>query len=74
KPMTFKAPKNSSKTDSVSQGTKPRAQTRHKKPLPSSKQPFVSSKEATKGGSSKAPTGSKTGHSKKRKESNSAMD
>ncbi|GJS03781.1 hypothetical protein Tco_0320289 [Tanacetum coccineum] len=32
------------------------------------------SKEATKGGSSKAPTGSKTGHSKKRKESNSAMD
>ncbi|GJX62281.1 hypothetical protein Tco_0295181 [Tanacetum coccineum] len=32
------------------------------------------SKEATKGGSSKAPTGSKTGHSKKRKESSSAMD
>ncbi|GKE38147.1 hypothetical protein Tco_1461552, partial [Tanacetum coccineum] len=34
----------------------------------------MSSKEATKGGSSKAPTGSKTGHSKKRKESSSAMD
>nr|GEX75479.1 reverse transcriptase domain-containing protein [Tanacetum cinerariifolium] len=32
------------------------------------------SKEATKGGSSKAPTGSKTGHSKRRKESSSAMD
>ncbi|GJT44248.1 hypothetical protein Tco_0952963 [Tanacetum coccineum] len=32
------------------------------------------SKEATKGGSSKAPTGFKTGHSKKRKESSSAMD
>ncbi|GKC98726.1 hypothetical protein Tco_1169001, partial [Tanacetum coccineum] len=29
---------------------------------------------ATKGGSSKAPIGSKTGHSKKRKESSSAMD
>ncbi|GJW68738.1 hypothetical protein Tco_0123162 [Tanacetum coccineum] len=32
------------------------------------------SKEETKGGSSKAPTSSKTGHSKKRKESSSAMD
>ncbi|GKC22100.1 hypothetical protein Tco_1024250 [Tanacetum coccineum] len=32
------------------------------------------SKEATKGGSFKAPTDSKTGHFKKRKESNSAMD
>ncbi|GJX36574.1 pleiotropic drug resistance protein 1-like protein, partial [Tanacetum coccineum] len=32
------------------------------------------SKEATKGGSSKAPTSSKTGHSKKRKEFRSAMD
>ncbi|GJR00371.1 hypothetical protein Tco_0523355 [Tanacetum coccineum] len=40
----------------------------------SSKQPFVSSKEAIKGGSSKAPTSSKTGHSKKRKESILAMD
>ncbi|GKB56153.1 hypothetical protein Tco_0912339 [Tanacetum coccineum] len=30
--------------------------------------------EATKGGSSKAPTSSKTGHSKKRKESSSAID
>ncbi|GKA24811.1 hypothetical protein Tco_0710844 [Tanacetum coccineum] len=40
----------------------------------SSKQPSVSSKEATKGGSSKAPTGSKTCHLKKKKESSSAMD
>ncbi|GJU03419.1 hypothetical protein Tco_1113757 [Tanacetum coccineum] len=32
------------------------------------------SKEAIKGGSSKAPTGSKTDHSKKRKEYNSVMD
>ncbi|GJX45463.1 hypothetical protein Tco_0262139 [Tanacetum coccineum] len=38
------------------------------------KQPYVSSKEATKGGSSKAPTSSKTSHSKKRKESSSTMD
>ncbi|GKA61033.1 hypothetical protein Tco_0760440 [Tanacetum coccineum] len=48
KPLVFKAPKTSSKAESVSQGTKPRAQTRHKKPLTSSKQPYVSSKEATK--------------------------
>ncbi|GJV77889.1 hypothetical protein Tco_1509473 [Tanacetum coccineum] len=46
----------------------------HKKLSTSSKQSPVSSKEATKGGSSKAPTSSKTGHSKKRKESSSAMD
>ncbi|GJV89300.1 hypothetical protein Tco_1533238 [Tanacetum coccineum] len=38
------------------------------------KQPSVSSKEATKDGSSKLPTSSKTGHSKKRKESSSAID
>ncbi|GJY74988.1 hypothetical protein Tco_0479419 [Tanacetum coccineum] len=54
--------------------TKPRAKPGHKKHSTSSKQPSVSSKEATKGGSSKATTGSKTGHSKKRKESSSAMD
>ncbi|GJU23558.1 hypothetical protein Tco_1156900 [Tanacetum coccineum] len=40
----------------------------------SSKQPSVSSKKTTKGGSSKAPTSSKTGPSKKRKESSSAID
>ncbi|GJY90892.1 hypothetical protein Tco_0506088 [Tanacetum coccineum] len=40
----------------------------------SSKQPSVSSKEATKGGSSKAPIGSKTSHLKKKKESSSAID
>nr|GEU92887.1 hypothetical protein [Tanacetum cinerariifolium] len=54
--------------------TKPGAKPEHKKHSTSSKQPFVSSKEATKGGSSKAPTGSKTSHSKKRKESSLAMD
>ncbi|GKC95714.1 hypothetical protein Tco_1161156 [Tanacetum coccineum] len=42
-----------------------------KSPKPSSN---VKSKEVTNGRSSKAPTGSKTGHSKKRKESSSAMD
>ncbi|GJY44583.1 hypothetical protein Tco_0432796 [Tanacetum coccineum] len=72
--VVFKAPKTSSKAESVSQGTKPGAKPGHKKLLTSSKQPSVSSKEATKGGSSKAPTSSKTGHSKKRKESSSAMD
>ncbi|GJT69193.1 hypothetical protein Tco_1028479, partial [Tanacetum coccineum] len=74
KPVVFKSPKTYSKAESVSQGINPGAQIGHKKPLTSSKQPFMSSKEAIKGGSSKAPVGSKTGHSKKRKESNSAMD
>ncbi|GJX98229.1 hypothetical protein Tco_0355248 [Tanacetum coccineum] len=72
--VVFKIPKTSSKAESVSQGTKPGAKPGHKKLLTSSKQPSVSSKEATKGGSSKAPTSSKTGHSKKRKESNLAKD
>ncbi|GKC93290.1 hypothetical protein Tco_1158732, partial [Tanacetum coccineum] len=58
----------------VPQGTNPEAKPRHKKHSTSSKQPFVSSKEATKGGSSKAPTGSKTSHLKRKKESSSAMD
>ncbi|GKC69476.1 hypothetical protein Tco_1115359 [Tanacetum coccineum] len=35
---------------------------------------YPTQQEATKGGSSKAPTGSKIGHFKKRKESSSAMD
>ncbi|GKA23463.1 hypothetical protein Tco_0709425 [Tanacetum coccineum] len=54
--------------------TKPGAKPGHKKQSTSSKHHFVSSREATKGGSSKAPTGSKTSHSQKRKESSSAMD
>ncbi|GKE97443.1 hypothetical protein Tco_0020794, partial [Tanacetum coccineum] len=73
-PVVFKAPKTSSKAESVSQGIKPGAKHGHKKLSTSSKQPSVSSKEATKGGSSKAPTSSKTCHSKKRKEFSSAMD
>ncbi|GJW26080.1 zf-CCHC domain-containing protein [Tanacetum coccineum] len=72
-PVVFKAPKTSSKAVSVSQVIKPEAKPGHKKLL-TSKQPSVSSRDATKGGSSKAPTSSKTDHSKKRKESSSAMD
>ncbi|GJZ90076.1 hypothetical protein Tco_0662003 [Tanacetum coccineum] len=73
-PVVFKAPKTSSKAESVSQGIKHGAKHGHKKLSTSSKQPSVSSKEATNGGSSKAPTSSKTWHSKKRKEFSSAMD
>ncbi|GJW34373.1 hypothetical protein Tco_0054405 [Tanacetum coccineum] len=73
-PAVFKALKTSYKAESASQGTNPGAKPRHKKLSTSSKQPFVSSKEATKCGSSKEPTSFKTGHSKKRKESSSVMD
>nr|GEV12111.1 hypothetical protein [Tanacetum cinerariifolium] len=73
-PMVFKAPKTTLKAESVSQGTKPRAKPRHKKHSTSLKQPFVSSSETAKGGSSKRPTGSKTGYLKRKKESSSAMD
>nr|GFA29930.1 hypothetical protein [Tanacetum cinerariifolium] len=72
--MVFKAPKPSSNAERVPQGKKPRAKTRHQKHSTSLKQPSISIKEAKKGGSSKAPTSSKTVHSKKRKESISAMD
>ncbi|GJT67219.1 putative reverse transcriptase domain-containing protein [Tanacetum coccineum] len=44
-----KAPKPSSNVERVSQGIKPEAQPGHKKHSTSSKQPFVSSQEATKG-------------------------
>ncbi|GJV98553.1 hypothetical protein Tco_1553805 [Tanacetum coccineum] len=70
KPVVFKAPKPSSNAERVPQCTKPG----HKKHSTSSKQPSVSSSKATKGGSSKVPTGSKTGHLKRKKESSSAMD
>nr|GEY37317.1 hypothetical protein [Tanacetum cinerariifolium] len=46
-PVAFKAPNPSSNVERVPQGTKPGAQPGHKK-HPSLKQPFVSSKEATK--------------------------
>nr|GEU35270.1 hypothetical protein [Tanacetum cinerariifolium] len=55
-PVVFKSLKTSSRAESVSQGAKPGAKTEHKKPTTSSKQPSVSSKKATKCGSSKAPT------------------
>ncbi|GJR27030.1 hypothetical protein Tco_1103262 [Tanacetum coccineum] len=54
-PVVFKAPKTSSKAKSVSQGTKPGAKPGHKKLSTSSKQPSVSSKEATKVGPIKHP-------------------
>ncbi|GJV00256.1 ribonuclease H-like domain-containing protein [Tanacetum coccineum] len=74
-PMDFKAPRTSSHTEKkVSQGTKIGAKAGHKKQSTSSKQPPLSSSEVTKGGYTKAPIGSKTGPSKKRKESNSAKD
>ncbi|GKC87058.1 hypothetical protein Tco_1147707 [Tanacetum coccineum] len=73
-PVVFKTPKPSFNAERVPQGTKPGAKPGHKKHSTSSKQPFVSSKEATKGGSSKALIGSKTGHLKRKKESSSAMD
>ncbi|GJZ63083.1 hypothetical protein Tco_0619504 [Tanacetum coccineum] len=74
KPVVFKAPKTSLRAESVCQGAEPGAKTGNKNPITCSKQPSVSSKEAKKGGSSKAPTGSKTGHSKRRKESSSAIN
>ncbi|GJX39369.1 retrovirus-related pol polyprotein from transposon TNT 1-94 [Tanacetum coccineum] len=74
KPMVFKAPKPSSNAERVSQGTKSGAQPRHKKHSNSSKQPSVSSQEAKKGGSSKAPTGSKTSHLKRKKDSSLTME
>ncbi|GKA23911.1 hypothetical protein Tco_0709944 [Tanacetum coccineum] len=69
-----KAPKPPSIAERVPQGTKPGAKLGQEKQLTSSKQPSVSSREATKCGSYRAPTGSKTSHSQKSKESSSAMD
>ncbi|GJX84377.1 hypothetical protein Tco_0335151 [Tanacetum coccineum] len=48
KPVVFKGPKPSSIAERIPQGTKPGAKLRHKKHSTSLKQPFVSSKEATK--------------------------
>ncbi|GJZ66921.1 hypothetical protein Tco_0630161 [Tanacetum coccineum] len=74
-PVAFNAPRTSSQTEKkVSQGIKPGAKVGHKKQSNSSKQPPMSSNEATKGGSSKAPTDSKIGPSRKRKESSLAKD
>ncbi|GJY83106.1 hypothetical protein Tco_0496482 [Tanacetum coccineum] len=73
--VAFKSPRTSSQTEKkVSQDTKPGAKDGHTKQLTFSKQPHMFSSEATKGGSSKAPISSKTGPSRKRKESSSAKD
>ncbi|GJS52103.1 hypothetical protein Tco_0625465 [Tanacetum coccineum] len=69
-----KSPKPSSSAERVPQGTKPGAKPGYKKHSTSLTQPSVSSSEATKGGSSKRPTSSKTSHLKRKKESSSAMD
>ncbi|GKG42998.1 hypothetical protein Tco_0479682, partial [Tanacetum coccineum] len=66
-PVVFKAPKTSSKAESASQGTNIGAKLGHKKLSTSSKQPFVSSKEAIKGGSLKHPPVSKLAILKKEK-------
>nr|GEV42845.1 putative reverse transcriptase domain-containing protein [Tanacetum cinerariifolium] len=50
KPVVFKVQKTSSRAKSVSQGAKPRAKTRHKKPVTSFKQTLVSIKEQATGG------------------------
>ncbi|GJV62126.1 hypothetical protein Tco_1468226 [Tanacetum coccineum] len=73
-PNVPKAPEPSSNTERVPQGKKLRVKPGHKKHSTSSKQPFVSSNEATKDGSSKRLTGSKTGHLKRKKDSSSTMD
>ncbi|GKF24667.1 hypothetical protein Tco_0076989, partial [Tanacetum coccineum] len=73
-PNVPKVPKPSFNAERVPQGTKPGAKLGHKKHSTSSTQPFMSSSEATKGGSSKRPTGSKTSHLKRKKESSLAMD
>ncbi|GJV86528.1 hypothetical protein Tco_1530466 [Tanacetum coccineum] len=54
--VVFKTPKPSSNAEKVSHGTKPEAKKLDIKIITSSKQPSISSKEATKCGSSKAPT------------------
>ncbi|GKC74011.1 retrovirus-related pol polyprotein from transposon TNT 1-94, partial [Tanacetum coccineum] len=73
-PNVPKAPKPSSNVERVPQGTKPGAKTGYKKHSTSSTQPSVSSSMATKGGSSKRPTGSKTSHLRRKKESILVMD
>ncbi|GKF67979.1 hypothetical protein Tco_0197658, partial [Tanacetum coccineum] len=73
-PNVPKALKPSSNAERVPQGTKPGDKLGHKKHSTYSTQPSVSSSRETKGGSSKRPTGSKTGHLKRKKESSSAMD
>ncbi|GKC43247.1 hypothetical protein Tco_1060969 [Tanacetum coccineum] len=73
-PNVPKALKPSSNAERVPQGTKPRAKTGYKKHSTSSTQPSVSSSKATKDGSSKRPTGSKTVHLKRKKESILVMD
>ncbi|GJV97763.1 hypothetical protein Tco_1549340 [Tanacetum coccineum] len=73
--VEHKAPNTSSYTRKKdSKGKKPGAKSRHRKQPTSSKHRPLSKIEATKGGSSKAPTGSKTSHLVKETQSNSTLD
>nr|GEW96374.1 hypothetical protein [Tanacetum cinerariifolium] len=74
KPVLLKVPKPSSNAERVSHGINPGAQPGHKKHSTSSKQPSMSSGVATKGGSSKAPTSSITGHLERKKYFSSTME
>ncbi|GJU41579.1 hypothetical protein Tco_1194536 [Tanacetum coccineum] len=74
-PVEHKAPNTSSYTRKKdSKGKKPGAKSGHRKQPTSSKHHPLSKIEATKGGSSKAPTGSKTGHLVKEIMSSSVLD
>ncbi|GJU09600.1 hypothetical protein Tco_1131996 [Tanacetum coccineum] len=74
-PVEHKAPNTSSYTRKKdSKGKKPGAKSGHRKQPTSSKHHPLSKIEATKGGSSKAPIGSKTSHLVKETQSNSALD
>ncbi|GKA44763.1 hypothetical protein Tco_0737559 [Tanacetum coccineum] len=69
------APNTSSNTrKNDSKGKKPGAKSRYRKQLTYSKHHPLSKIEATKGGSSKAPTGSKTSHLVKETQSSSSLD
>ncbi|GJS62488.1 hypothetical protein Tco_0657272 [Tanacetum coccineum] len=74
-PVEHKAPNTSSYTRKKdSKGKKPGAKSGHRKQPTSSKHHLLSKIEATKGGSSKAPTGSKTDHLVKETQSSLALD
>ncbi|GJS76764.1 retrovirus-related pol polyprotein from transposon TNT 1-94 [Tanacetum coccineum] len=74
-PVEHKAPNTSSYTRKKDfKGKKPGAKSRHRKQPTSSKHHHLSKIKATKGGSSKAPIGSKTGYLVKETQSSSALD
>ncbi|GJS62484.1 hypothetical protein Tco_0657268, partial [Tanacetum coccineum] len=75
KPITFQAPKTSSKAEKkVSKGKKLGAKQGLKRKQTSTKHTSKSKTKATEGGSSKIPTGSKIGHLAQETQSSSALD